>query len=234
MKRYLAAITLVLGLLVAGSASASNINVIGSVSTWAEEGNRDQRVDDKVFTFLDRSSNWTDFNNLDLVTLTAVPELNTANLTVTLLTEAVGGGPYWLDYSVEIDAGNGLYFGGSRLDSSVFVPPTVVTKTIYGSLADLQNHLSPLLTLTSLNGGSDPVFPPLYLDLPHLKKVWVEDTVTLVDETSILSTFDNTFFQTPVPEIDPTSFGSAFALLMGSLSLVERRARRVRSLLTAA
>ena len=164
MKRYLAAITLVLGLLVAGSASASNINVIGSVSTWAEEGNRDQRVDDKVFTFLDRSSNWTDFNNLDLVTLTAVPELNTANLTVTLLTEAVGGGPYWLDYSVEIDAGNGLYFGGSRLDSSVFVPPTVVTKTIYGSLADLQNHLSPLLTLTSLNGGSDPVFPPLYLE----------------------------------------------------------------------
>ena len=30
----------------------------------------------------------------------------------------------------------------------------------------------------------------------------------------------------PVPEIDPVSFGSAFALLIGSLSLVEQRRRR--------
>ena len=29
-----------------------------------------------------------------------------------------------------------------------------------------------------------------------------------------------------VPEIDPASFGSAFALLMGALGLVERRTRR--------
>jgi hypothetical protein len=30
----------------------------------------------------------------------------------------------------------------------------------------------------------------------------------------------------PVPEIDPTSFGSALTLLIGSLGLLERRARR--------
>jgi len=39
---------------------------------------------------------------------------------------------------------------------------------------------------------------------------------------------------TPVPEIDPTSFGSAFALLLGSLGLVERRARRALGLTTVA
>ena len=31
----------------------------------------------------------------------------------------------------------------------------------------------------------------------------------------------------PVPEIDPSSFGSAAALLLGSLALVERHARRL-------
>ena len=31
----------------------------------------------------------------------------------------------------------------------------------------------------------------------------------------------------PVPEIDPGSFGSAAALLLGSLALVERHARRL-------
>jgi hypothetical protein len=34
-------------------------------------------------------------------------------------------------------------------------------------------------------------------------------------------------FFTAVPEIDPTSFGSALALLTGSLGLLERRARRL-------
>ena len=38
----------------------------------------------------------------------------------------------------------------------------------------------------------------------------------------------------PVPEIDPASFGSAFALLIGSLGLVERRARRAIGLLNSA
>ncbi|MEY4300105.1 MAG: hypothetical protein RIR25_1341, partial [Verrucomicrobiota bacterium] len=32
---------------------------------------------------------------------------------------------------------------------------------------------------------------------------------------------------TAVPEIDPSSFGSALALLAGSLGLLERRARRL-------
>jgi len=39
---------------------------------------------------------------------------------------------------------------------------------------------------------------------------------------------------TPVPEIDPASCGSAFALLMGSLGLVERRARPLLGRSTAA
>ena len=38
----------------------------------------------------------------------------------------------------------------------------------------------------------------------------------------------------PVPEIDPATFGSAFALLIGSLGLVERRARRAIGLINSA
>lgn len=41
-------------------------------------------------------------------------------------------------------------------------------------------------------------------------------------------------FFTPVPEIDPSSFGSALALLTGSLGLLERRARRLLQPATAA
>ena len=37
-----------------------------------------------------------------------------------------------------------------------------------------------------------------------------------------------------IPEIDPSSFGSAFALLMGSLGFFERRTRRTRSLVPSA
>ena len=36
-----------------------------------------------------------------------------------------------------------------------------------------------------------------------------------------------------VPEIDPSSFGSAFALLMGALGIVERRTRRRLGLMSA-
>jgi hypothetical protein len=65
---------------------------------------------------------------------------------------------------------------------------------------------------------------------PYLSTAAVADfdgtnqpTWTLTSGRAIEATVE----YTPVPEIDPASFGSAFALLMGSLGLVERRARRL-------
>ena len=48
-------------------------------------------------------------------------------------------------------------------------------------------------------------------------------TLTFSELSGLLS-FQNS--SAPVPEIDPTSFGSALTLLIGSLGLLERRARR--------
>ena len=49
-------------------------------------------------------------------------------------------------------------------------------------------------------------------------------TLTFSELSGLLS-FQNS--SSPVvPEIDPTSFGSALTLLIGSLGLLERRARR--------
>jgi hypothetical protein len=45
--------------------------------------------------------------------------------------------------------------------------------------------------------------------------------------------FSATFVHTSVPEIDPRSCGGAFAVLFGSLGLVERRVRRVLGLTRA-
>ena len=65
------------------------------------------------------------------------------------------------------------------------------------------------------------------LTFSGLGGVWTallgSQTLTFSELSGLLS-FQNS--SAPVPEIDPTSFGSALTLLIGSLGLLERRARR--------
>jgi len=63
-------------------------------------------------------------------------------------------------------------------------------------------------------------------------RIWAANSATRFDDSGMIVTI--TSIEAAVPEIDPASFGSAFALLIGSLGLVERRARRALGLKTAA
>jgi hypothetical protein len=57
-----------------------------------------------------------------------------------------------------------------------------------------------------------------------LTDLWVRDTIILSSGGQVSSV--NNTFRSQVPEIDPNSFGTALATVVGSLSLLERRARR--------
>jgi hypothetical protein len=67
---------------------------------------------------------------------------------------------------------------------------------------------------------------------PARFKIQAGNSATGLVDSEMIVTITST--EVPVPEIDPASFGSAFALLMGSMGIVERRVRRVLGLKTAA
>jgi hypothetical protein len=67
---------------------------------------------------------------------------------------------------------------------------------------------------------------------PARFKIEAGNSATRFTDSEMIVTITST--EAPVPEIDPASFGSAFALLIGSMGLVERRARRALVLKTAA
>jgi hypothetical protein len=100
----------------------------------------------------------------------------------------------------------------------------LVWQDIYGSLTDFTNNTAPgsgtLMTHLSTNGSLPPagLFPPFLID------IWVRNTVTLSGIGGQISSMGDTFRQ--VPEIDPTSFGSALSLLFGAFGILERRSRR--------
>ena len=106
-----------------------------------------------------------------------------------------------------IDVAGSLLLAGSTLDLTIAVQDAGVAYVIahYGSLSGL------FATVNGLPG------PSWHVDYNYQG----------LNEIAIVS-------DSLVPEIDPSSFGSAFALLMGSLGLIERRTRRVRSFVTAA
>jgi hypothetical protein len=230
MKRHLVPVVmLVLGVLAAGAASAQNpdFNNIGPVSTWAQTP--DQRVDDKTFTYISNSANWSVFA-VDDVTLRAIPTAGVASISVDGLENGIVDPlPYELSYKITIDASNLLYFLGARLDTTTLLPGVTVTKEIYNSALAFGSD-TPFLTLTSVDGVPDPVGPYTPFGGPLLKEIWVKDSIFITSNIAGLTSFVDTFFQVAVPEIDPGSFGSALALLMGSLGLVERRMRKLSAL----
>ena len=88
-----------------------------------------------------------------------------------------------------------------------------------GQLGSLSRFCSPrLCSGTGSYGG---------LNFTGVGGVWTallgSQTLTFSELTGLLR-FDSN--GAPVPEIDPSSFGTALTLLIGSLGLLERRARR--------
>jgi len=116
--------------------------------------------------------------------------------------ELTGGGTLAIDFDTGgvsdfIDVTGNLLLGDSTLDLTLAVQQEGVAYVIA--------HYGALTgQFSTINGLPDAT--------------WLVDYNYLgLHEIAIISL---------VPEIDPSSFGSAFALLMASLGLVERRARR--------
>ena len=106
-----------------------------------------------------------------------------------------------------------------------------VWKDVFASRAEFDAHTTAgsgtLAAIYDIDGVITPpsgpvVFPQGFTDL------WVRDTIQLSPVGGGISSIGNTFRQeVDVPEIDPSFFGSALALVIGSLGLVERRVRIV-------
>ena len=109
-----------------------------------------------------------------------------------------------------------------------------VWKDVYASRADFDANTTAgsglLAAIYDIDGVITPPNGPVVFP-QGLTTLWVRDTIQLSNGGGI-SSIGNTYRQ-EVPEISPGFFGSALALVMGSLGLVERRVRRVaKSLIT--
>ena len=108
-------------------------------------------------------------------------------------------------------------------------------KDVYASRADYDANTTPgsgtLAAIYDIDGVITPPSVPVVFP-QGLYDLWVRDTIQLSPVGGGISSIGNTYRQ-EVPEISPGFFGSALALVMGSLGLVERRVRRVaKSLIT--
>ncbi len=248
-RRHVALLTtaLAVGLSVGswGAASAVAADVIqidiGSVSNFQNGSNLGPggeedpnptgtwTIGDKDFTYLKASDNWNGREKIQLKT-NIDPSIFSHQFLIDGLSAYSAPITLELDYQVHINGalGPNFHFFDVFLGSLTSGKTVDVWKDVFDSEAGYLANSGHATVgagewhLHSLNGLPDSAaIPGSLIDL------WVRDTIQLGGEGGQVSSINNTFRQTDVPEIDPNSFGSALAVVMGGLSLLERRARRL-------
>lgn len=231
-SRWLAGFALAVGLLGGSPAEAGYLD-IGSVATFATGSNIANpgtwRLDDKDWTYLSQSGTWTGVEDIQLLT-NFNPLVYSHQFLVDDLSSYSAPQSLQIGYQVHINGalGPGWTFYDARMGENTSGATVEVWQDIYGSLADFNTFTAPgsgtLMTHYSLDGSLPPAgtFPPGLID------IWVRNSLTLSGVGGQISSMSDTFRQ--VPEIDPTSFGSALSLLFGAFGLLERRARRRQAL----
>ena len=196
---------------------------IGSVANFqaGPVGGGPWRLGDKDWTYLD-SKNWTGIEQITLE-VNSDPTILTHQFRIDKLSgyTKLMPMPLVLDYKVSInELGGHMHFYDVFLGSIVSGKTVTVTKDLFASEADYTSNTIGW-QLTALNGVPDST------PLPNgLTELWVRDTILLSGRGGQVSSVNNTFRQTAVPEIDPNSFASALAMALGGLSLLGHRARR--------
>jgi hypothetical protein len=237
LNTVVSALAVGLVLLSGGRAMAGLLN-IGSVNTFATGSSAGNpagtwTLGDKDFTYLSSTGTWTGVEDIQLTTNFNL-SIHSSQFLVTNLGSYNSPQTLTIGYQVHINGslGPGWMFQDARMSETVSGARVDVWQDIYGSLAAFNANTAPgsgtLMTHQSTDGSLPPagVFPSGLID------IWVRNTVTLSDPGGSLSSMGDTFRQQLVPEIDPNSCASVLALVMGSLGLLERRARRVRYICT--
>ncbi len=227
----LAGVALALTLFIGGSAQAGYLN-IGTVNTFATSSNLGNPIgtwtlEDKDWTYLSDSGNWTGIERVQLLT-----NFNPLIYSNQFLVDNLSGysSPITLQigYHTHINGANGpgWTFYDARMGQDTSGATVEVWQDIYGSFAAFNATTTPgsgtLMSHYSLNGSLPPagVFPS------GLTDIWVRNSIILSTPGGQISSMSDTFRQSNVPEIDPTSFGSALSLLFGAVGILERRTRR--------
>lgn len=159
----------------------------------------------------------------------------------TLQGESAGG--VYIEYAVPNMANKLISFGAPDVTSTAALEPdwTATFHALGGAAAQTlpgSDNYWIVYSLDSLGGlplntvASQSEATKPYLSIAAVADFDGTNQPTWTTESN--KAIEATVSYTPVPEIDPASFGSAFALLMGSLGLVERRARRLLGRSTAA
>jgi len=229
--RQLAGVALTLALLASGSAHAGYLN-IGTVNTFATSSNFANptgtwTLEDKDWTYLSDSGNWTGIERVQLLT-NFNPLIYSKQFLVDNLSGYDSPITLQLGYQAHINGstGPGWTFYDARMGEDTSGATVEVWQDIYGSLTAFNANTTPgsgtLMSHYSLNGSLPPagVFPTGLVD------IWVRNTLILSNPGGQLSSVSDTLRQSNVPEIDPTSFGSALSLLFGAVGILERRTRR--------
>lgn len=201
---------------------------IGSVATFkgvtAPHG--PWTLGDKDFTWLDDSGNWTGKERI-YISVNANPSIFSHEFNISQLGSYSSPITLELGYQIHINGADGpdWHFQDVAMSKTWSGATVEAWKDVYGSLHDFQTLTTPgtgtLASLYTLNNtpAGNQTFPFGLTDL------WVRDTITLSSGGSI-SSLNDTFRQTNVPEIDPESFTSVLAMTLGSLSVLGRRVRR--------
>jgi hypothetical protein len=134
----------------------------------------------------------------------------------------VGGGAFQLRRVTASGTFDASFGDGGTLDLDFANTATFADGTIFSLFSFSGSPTGTFGSVTSTGSGSYSG-----LNFTGLGGVWTAlfggQQITFSELTGELR-FQNS--SSPVPEIDPTSFGSALTLLIGSLGLLERRARR--------
>jgi hypothetical protein len=229
-SRLFAGLAMTLSLLAGGQADGAPVSpvVIGSMNNFQNGSNVSingtWNLGDKDWTYLSRSGNWQGFESIELLE-NFDPSLQSHQFLVSNMSSYNSPQTLSVGYQVHINGNAGTqYFYDARMGENTSGATVLVWQDIYGSLIDFTNNTAPgsgtLMTHLSTNGSLPPagLFPPFLID------IWVRNTVTLSGLGGQISSMGDTFRQ--VPEIDPTSFGSALSLLFGAFGILERRTRR--------
>jgi len=195
--------------------------IIGSVANFQSAVT--VTVGDKDYTYLTSSANWTGNERLEAL-VNVDPGIFSAQFLISQLSGYSSPITLELGYKLSINgnAGPGWNFRDVFLGAINSGAQVEVWKDVFDTSAGFTSNPgfnTGTWTLQSINGTPDSVVLP-----GGLTDLWVRDTIILSSGGQV-SSVNNTFRQ-QVPEIDPNSFGTALATVVGSLSLLERRARR--------